>query len=118
MASILVVDDDSSIRTLVRDVLELAGHQVIEAANGALALLEIRDVSPDLIVTDVRMPVMDGAALIKHLRVDPVLSLTPILVLTGEPAPPPEASAALQKPFEPHALLAAADSLLSAAPVR
>ncbi len=60
MASILVVDDDASIRTLIRAILETDGHQVREAENGNVALRLYRDEPADLVITDIMMPERDG----------------------------------------------------------
>jgi CheY-like chemotaxis protein len=59
MAKILVVDDQSSVRLLIRSLLEAAGHSVTEAANGYRAI-EILKVPHDLVITDVLMPEMDS----------------------------------------------------------
>ena len=56
MAHILVIDDDSSIRTLLRRVLESAGHEVMEASNGRIGLDVQREAPADLIITDIFMP--------------------------------------------------------------
>ena len=68
MAHILVVDDDPSIRTLVRTLLENDGHQVEEAADGKQALLCFRKNPADLVITDVLMPEKDGLELILELK--------------------------------------------------
>lgn len=112
MASILIVDDEPAIRSLIREIFEEAGHLVTEAANGAMALLRIGERVPDLLVTDVMMPVMDGAALIAHLRADPAMAGIPILAVTGDPRRAGAADATLVKPFSPAELAALANSLL------
>ena len=68
MASILLVDDDEQLRTMLSEVLRRAGHQVREAADGrqGLRLYEIK--SPDLIITDLIMPVEDGVEMIGKLK--------------------------------------------------
>jgi CheY-like chemotaxis protein len=68
MARILVVDDLSYIRTLVRRVLEAAGHEVAEAANGRAALAAYRAQPADVVLCDLWMPVMDGLEAIRELR--------------------------------------------------
>jgi CheY-like chemotaxis protein len=67
MARILVIDDQKSIRTVLRIVLEGEGHEVLEAANGRLGLELYREQSADLIITDLVMPEMDGLDLILEL---------------------------------------------------
>jgi CheY-like chemotaxis protein len=68
---ILVVDDDPSIRFLLRMIFESSGYEVSDAQHGVAALVRIMDALPDLVVTDMMMPVMDGRALIKNLRGNP-----------------------------------------------
>ena len=112
MASILIVDDEPDLRFMMRLIFEQAGHQVMEAPNGAVALKRILEQLPDLVVTDVMMPVMDGAEFIGRLRADPILSSIPILAVTGNPDRAGAADATLSKPFEPKELAAIAASLL------
>jgi two-component system chemotaxis response regulator CheY len=59
-ARILIVDDDESIRQIVRICLSDEGYEVFEAPNGQAALLTLAELTPDLILLDLRMPVMDG----------------------------------------------------------
>jgi len=68
MAHILVVDDDETVRTFAGRMLEFAGHTVSRATGGreALALLEIR--KPDLILSDIKMPEIDGLDLFREVR--------------------------------------------------
>jgi CheY-like chemotaxis protein len=68
MASILVVDDDQSMRELLRHVLEEAQHSVFTAANGEQALRLAREAPVDLIITDILMPVRDGLEVIREMR--------------------------------------------------
>lgn len=80
MPNILIVDDDDAIREFLRDALERAGYQVIEAANGFLAL-ELLDRSVDLVITDIIMPDMEGIEFIlKVFKRHPGL---PILAISG-----------------------------------
>ena len=65
---ILVVDDDAEIRTFVRRIAEKEGFQVEEVADGKQALRSIRNQQPDLIISDIFMPEMDGLELIRELR--------------------------------------------------
>jgi two-component system response regulator (stage 0 sporulation protein F) len=67
MARILVIDDQDHIRTLLRLVLEGAGHEVLDASNGRLGLELCREQSADLIVTDLHMPEMSGLELMLEL---------------------------------------------------
>jgi CheY-like chemotaxis protein len=113
---ILVVDDDPSIRLLLRLIFEGSGYEVTEARNGVAALIRIKDAVPDLVVTDMVMPVMDGETLIKHLRSDPSTRRVAILAVTGSPEAREAARAAdvvMGKPFLQSRLLASVTSLLA-----
>jgi CheY-like chemotaxis protein len=68
MAHILIVDDQKQIRSLLRTLLESIGHEVIEAGNGREGLCQYRTARPDLVITDMQMPDMNGAEMIEHLR--------------------------------------------------
>ena len=114
MASILIVDDEPDVRFLIRLIFEQAGHQVTEAPNGAAALKHIVEQLPDLVVTDIMMPVMNGAELMARLRADPVMSGIPILAVTGNPDRAGAADATLTKPFSPEELATVGASLLKA----
>jgi DNA-binding NtrC family response regulator len=67
MATILVIDDQEPVRALLRLVLEAAGHDVLEAANGRLGLALYRERSADLIITDINMPEMNGLEMMLDL---------------------------------------------------
>ena len=68
MASILLVEDDSDVRTLLRHTLEMAGHVVTEAWNGRDGLEQYTRVRCEVVVTDILMPEKDGLALIRELK--------------------------------------------------
>ena len=70
MANILVADDEEGIRSFLCDALELDGHQVVPVPNGAEALQEASRRAFDLLVTDLKMPVLDGMELVRRLRAD------------------------------------------------
>ncbi len=67
MATILVIDDQEPIRALLRESLEAAGYEVLEASNGRLGLELFQERSADLIITDIVMPEMDGLELMLEL---------------------------------------------------
>jgi len=67
MVTILVIDDQDSFRRLLRTVLERAGHEVMEAPNGRLGLAVYRERPPDLVITDMLMPEMNGLDMILEL---------------------------------------------------
>jgi len=81
MARILVMDDDSQIRGLVRTILEGDGHQVMEAQDGVEGLRQFQDEPSDLVVTNVFMPEQDGLEAIKALRA--IVPDLPIIAMSG-----------------------------------
>jgi DNA-binding response OmpR family regulator len=81
MASVLVVDDEADIRTLVRELLERAGHDVIEAGDGNEGLRVFFSSRPDLVVLDVSMPGLDGWGMLERIR---ELSDVPVMMLTAQ----------------------------------
>jgi CheY-like chemotaxis protein len=114
---ILVVDDDPSIRFLLRLIFESSGYEVSEAQHGVAALIRIKNAVPDLVVTDMLMPVMDGGALIKHLKSDPHTAEVPIVAVTGSldtKAQAIDADVVMSKPFHQSALVEIVNSLLGA----
>jgi CheY-like chemotaxis protein len=72
----------------------------------------MRELAPDLVVTDMMMPVMDGAELIRRLRTEPVTAAVPILAASGDVHLAGGADAVVSKPYTPDGLLAVADDLL------
>jgi DNA-binding response OmpR family regulator len=80
---ILVVDDDAWILRMVTTVLEKRGYEIFTARDGEEGLQQAQQVIPDLIVTDVMMPKLDGWALVKQLRATPQLAFTPVIFLTA-----------------------------------
>jgi CheY-like chemotaxis protein len=98
---IVVVDDERSVRALIRMLLEQAGHQVIEAANGEAGLAAVASCDAALVVTDVMMPVMSGREMIARLRADASTASIPIVVLSAEAnISVLRADAAIAKPFK------------------
>ncbi len=103
MAMILVVDDEAPVVELLTDILEDDGHIVISAYNGRLALEIVAHQSPDLVISDVMMPFVDGIQLCKRLREEYDARSLPIILMSA--ALPPDlstcgANAFLGKPFD------------------
>ena len=114
---VLVVDDDTAIRTLLADALDGEGYEVVTAINGADALVKLAALQPDAIVLDLMMPVMDGRAFLAARRQDPRLAAIPVLVLSaahnlGAVAPELGARACMAKPFDLDVLLAVIEHLV------
>ncbi|HSG77200.1 MAG TPA: response regulator [Burkholderiales bacterium] len=82
-ARILVVDDDESIRDLLRLHLTSAGYEVEVAADAIAAGYKVLKSPPDLIITDVRMPHMDGFEFVAALRADTTVPRIPVIFLTS-----------------------------------
>ena len=85
MSTVLIVDDDPSTRFVMRMILETAGHLVTEAEHGAAALARMGTHPPDIVTTDLMMPVLDGKELIERLRSQPTTASIPIVVVSGSP---------------------------------
>jgi CheY-like chemotaxis protein len=120
MAKILLVDDDELVRRVTRHFLERGGHTVTEATDGLTALAALDADSPDLVLTDIIMPGMNGLELILEVhRRQPVLPI--VAVSGGAPSNRPAgvllvardlgAAATFPKPLDMPALLTAVDSL-------
>ncbi|MFZ1865985.1 MAG: ATP-binding protein [Polyangiales bacterium] len=110
--TVLVVDDEPDVRQLVTQVLR-ANWSVLEARDGVAALTMIREQRPDVVLTDMMMPGMDGATLLREVRADPAIANTPVVFLTAARGVESEtailASGAddyLPKPFAPEVLRA------------
>jgi type IV pilus assembly protein PilB len=115
---VLVTDDDRMIRMLVRILLEKAGYEVLEAADGALAIELARRERPDLVLCDLMMPGMDGFETISRMRRDIALAAVPVMVLTADNTPGVEqrvlelgADDYLVKPFEAPVLVSRVQAL-------
>ena len=83
MATILIVDDLPANRKVLVSLLRFEGHRMLEAADGREGLAAVRAEHPDLVITDVLMPVMDGYEFIRQLRFDPVSSRIPVIFCTA-----------------------------------
>lgn len=108
---VLIVDDTNTLRSLVQIYLIAHGWEFVEAQNGAEGLEKARALRPDVIVSDVKMPVMDGFELCAAIRSDPELFEIPIVLLTmlGDEASRQRgrlvgATAFLTKPISPDTL--------------
>ncbi|MBT9502741.1 MAG: response regulator [Burkholderiaceae bacterium] len=119
-ARILLIEDNADNLELARYLLAAAGHEVLLATNGAQGLDVARAEQPDMIVSDLQMPVMDGYALIAALKCDPSCLGIPVIALTAFSMPGDEARVMqagfdgyLSKPIEPEQFSAQIADLLS-----
>ncbi len=83
MASILIVDDRPSNREFLATLLRYKGHELIEAADGEEALELVRKRKPELIITDILMPTMDGYEFVRRLRANPALAGAAVIFCTA-----------------------------------
>ncbi len=119
MAKILAVDDSASMRQMVAFTLKAAGHEVVQAEDGVIALNCAQTQTFDVVISDVNMPNMDGITLIKELRKLPKFKFTPMLMLTTESGDDKKqqgravgATGWIVKPFNPEKLLAVVKKVL------
>ena len=118
--TVLMVEDHPDIRDLVRTHLQRAGYRVEEAPDGEAGLAAARRLVPDLILSDVMMPKMDGIELCRALKADPETNFIPVILLTAKAAQEDRleglrehADAYLVKPFDPAELLARIEGLIA-----
>lgn len=83
MTTILVVEDDDAIRNNITRLLKLEGYEVSAAADGVEGLERARALRPDVVISDINMPRMDGFALVEALRSDAALATTAVMMLTA-----------------------------------
>jgi len=80
---VLIVDDSAVVRRLVTAYVQQAGHRAVEAKDGQEAIEYAEMDPPDMIILDVRMPVLDGISALKKLRENPRFADTPVIMLTS-----------------------------------
>ncbi len=118
MAKILVADDERRVRVVLKSLLELEGHTVLEANDGAQALLLAEQASPDLVISDIRMPGLDGLDLLRELKSRGVAS--DVILMTAYASTKTAVSALREgahdyiiKPFENDEMLVRVERLLN-----
>jgi type II secretory ATPase GspE/PulE/Tfp pilus assembly ATPase PilB-like protein len=116
---VLLVDDEDSLRKVLKDLREREGYDVSEARDGVQALDQVDRVGPDIIVLDLNMPGLDGYGVLSHLRSRPATADIPVLVLTAKSDEDNEvrvfelgADDFLTKPFRARALSARLEAVL------
>jgi len=124
VATILIIDDRPINRAFLVTLLGYHGHRLVEAADGTEGLVVARAVHPDLVITDILMPTMDGYEFVRRLRADPALTQTPVVFWSAYYLEQ-EAHALAQacgvayllvKPCEPEEILRTVDVALGHAP--
>lgn len=116
---LLVVDDDPSLLLAVSETLRAEGYVVVTARRSAEALVRVAERLPELIISDIRMPGMDGYQLARNLRSAPHTRLIPIVFLTAKDETADRVAgfrsgvdAYITKPFEPEELVAIVAGIL------
>src|SRR5918994_5828808 len=117
---LLVVDDEPNLLRAVAACLKAEDYEVSMARSGHEALMQLAESVPDLIISDIRMPGMDGYKLARQLRGSPRTALVPIVFLTAKDETTDRiegfragVDTYLTKPFEPEELIAVVDGILS-----
>src|SRR5918997_2277500 len=117
---LLVVDDEPNLLRSVAAALRAEGYEVVTARNGREALVRVAESVPDLVISDIRMPGMDGYQLAGQLRASSRTALVPIVFLTAKDETADRIAgfrsgvdAYITKPFEPDELLPVIHSILS-----
>ena len=111
MSKVLVIEDATDTAALMKSILELSGFKVVLAFDGVEGIEQARAESPDLIITDIAMPRLDGIQMIQQLREMPGFKTTPILAITSHgmdramDALKAGANRALARPIQNHLLL-------------
>jgi len=110
--TVLVVEDSTDLRNLFARVLQRKGFRVYEVSNGREALACLPRIEPDVILTDVMMPEMDGIEFIRHLRSRPSTAEIPVAIMTAAAADDAKRDArrlgvanVVEKPIDPRTLL-------------
>lgn len=83
MTTILIVDDEPDIVSTLSMVLQLEGFEIVEATNGEVALKRIQEARPDLVLSDVMMPVMNGLELLAAIKGAPELQTIPVIIMSA-----------------------------------
>ncbi|MEL6670884.1 MAG: response regulator [Bacteroidota bacterium] len=84
MANILIIEDETTLRETVADVLSLNHHQITTAGDGYEGVIKAREIRPDVIICDVMMPGMNGLEVLSQLRREQIFQLTPFIFLTAK----------------------------------
>ena len=119
MKKILVVEDTEDNRQILRDLLGMAGYDMIEAHDGAEGVAKATEHRPDLILMDIQMPVMDGYEATRQIKANPDLKAIPIVAVTsyalsGDEQKTRDAGcdAYIAKPYSPRQMLAKVKEIL------
>jgi CheY-like chemotaxis protein len=114
---VLIVDDEFGLAEVMAELLTDRGFDVAIAMNGKLALADMEQQIPHLILLDIMMPIMDGPTLLRHMRQDPRFAAVPVIVMSSLPQPNLSdfadlCQATVRKPFSPEVLFDLVDQHL------
>lgn len=119
MKKILIIDDNQGIRETTAEILELENFNVLLAKNGKEGIENVLKLKPDLIICDIKMPIMDGYEVIKYLKKESKTAMIPIIILTAKTEKYDikkvlelGANAHVSKPFDFESLLKLINSLI------
>jgi CheY-like chemotaxis protein len=116
--TILIVDDESGVLEVLEFILKDLGYSVVSALNGRDALARLEESTPDLMMVDLMMPVMDGAALLDALHRDPAYRAIPVILTSALPEQTVREKASgyaafLRKPYKSEKLIEVIGRLLA-----
>ena len=121
-AKILVIEDNRDSRDILSKLLRMSGYDVLSASDGETGFEAAASFSPDLIITDINMPRMDGIEFVRQVRASQMLARTPVLVVTAfgssaaREAVEAGANAAAEKPFDFDRFLKTVEDLIAQKP--
>ena len=123
MKTILLVDDESDVRSVVRLRLERSGYRVLESETGTHALEVVQESHPDLIVLDWRLPGLTGVEVLRKIRGNPFTADLIVFMVTGmdelevrQELQDLDVCAVIEKPFDPGGVLRKIDDALGGRP--
>ena len=120
MPTILVVDDEPAIAGMLQDLLEDEGYHVVTAGNGQEGLACLPEARPQLVLSDVMMPGLDGRAFCRALQADPTYRSIPVVLMSAAAAPDARDgctyAAFVHKPFDLDTLVGTITRVLNGAP--
>lgn len=118
---VLIIDGNTDVREMHAEYLRFQGFETFEAADGLQGLQEAAKHKPDVVLVDIRLPLMDGIAVARNLNLKAATAPIPVICLSAYPSPDYQTRAlaagcslALAKSYDPQDLVAAVEQVLSA----
>ena len=123
MKTILLVDDEADVRSVLKMRLERSGYRVLESETGTHALKVVQESHPDLMVLDWKLPGLTGIEVLRKIRANPLAAGLIVFMVTGmdeievrRELQSLDVSAVIEKPFDPGSVLRKIDDALGASP--